>query len=137
MAGELERCYDKYPHFQKRIRVKEERAQKDNRFLRGSQIAYLINEITESGAVTKGKEQNSYTEWETVFSGRQFGSCSETDTCSFLHTHATGDRETMREEAEDARRSRQEQASSSVPKVKEQTDLKISNSLEASPATRA
>ena len=55
MAAEVKRCYDKYPHFQQRIRVEEQRAQKDNRFLRGSQIAYLINEITERGAVTKRK----------------------------------------------------------------------------------
>ena len=43
----------------------------------------------------------------------------------------------MRKEVGDARRSRLEQASSSVPKVKEQTDVKNSNSLKASPATRA
>ena len=42
MAAELKRCYDKYPHFQKRIRVEEQRAQEDNRFLRGSQIGNLI-----------------------------------------------------------------------------------------------
>ena len=54
-------------------------------------------------------------------------------TCSFLHTHATGHRETIRKKVEDARRSR----SSSVPKVKEQTDKKSSNSLKASLATGA
>ena len=81
--------------------------------------------------MTKGKRQNSYTEWKTI------GSCSRWDACSFLHTHATGDRETLRKEVGDARRSRQEQASSSMPKVKEQTDVKSSNSLEASPATGA
>ena len=53
------------------------------------------------------------------------------------HTHDTGDRETTWEEVEDARTSRLEQASSSVPKVKEQTDVKSSNSQEASPATGA
>ena len=37
----------------------------------------------------------------------------------------------------DARRSHQEQASSSVPKVKTQIDVKSLNSLKASPATRA
>ena len=47
----------------------------------------------------------------------------------FLHTHATGHRETMWKEVGDARRSHLEQASSSVPKVKEQTDVKSSNSL--------
>ena len=81
--------------------------------------------------MTKGKRQNSYTERTTI------GSCSRWDACSFLHTHATGDRETLRKEVGDARRSRLEQASSSMPKVKEQTDVKSSNSLEASPATGA
>ena len=57
MATELKPCYDKYPYFQKRIRVEEQRAQKDNRCLRGVQIANLIYEATERGAVTKGKEQ--------------------------------------------------------------------------------
>ena len=107
MAAEMRRCYDKYPHFQKKIRVEERRAQKDNRFLRGSQIAYLIYEITERGAVTKGEGQNSYTERKTgeCFQRKTIGSCSR---------RATGDRESMRKEVGDARRSRLEQASSSV-----------------------
>ena len=42
IAAEVERCCDKYPHFLRRIRVEEQIARKDNRFLRGSQIAYLI-----------------------------------------------------------------------------------------------
>ena len=104
MAAELKRRYDKYPHFLKRIRVEEQRAQKENQFLRGSQIAYLIfeyfrsNEITERGAVTKGKGQNSYTERQTgeCFQRNTIGSCSRRDTCSFLQTHATEDRETTR-----------------------------------------
>ena len=37
-------CYDKQTHFRKKISVEEQRAQKDNRFLRGRQIAYLIYE---------------------------------------------------------------------------------------------
>ena len=55
MAAELKWCYDRYSYFQKRIRVKEQRAQKDNRFLRGSQNSYLMYDITVCGAVTKGK----------------------------------------------------------------------------------
>ena len=51
------------------------------------------------------------------FQRKTIGSCSRGDTHSFLHTHATGDRETTWEEVEDVRRSRLEQASSSVPKV--------------------
>ena len=43
----------------------------------------------------------------------------------------------MRKEVGDAKRSHPEQVSSSVPKVKEQTDVKNSNSLKASPATGA
>ena len=44
MASALKRCYDKQTHFRKKISVEEQRAQKDNRFLRGRQIAYLIYE---------------------------------------------------------------------------------------------
>ena len=66
---------------------------------------------------------------ENVLSGRQLG--------SFLHTHATKDHETTWEEMEDARKSRPEQESPSVPKVKTQTDVKSLNSLKASPATTA
>ena len=86
----------------------------------------------------KRKKAIFYTERKTgeCFQRKTIGYCSRRDTCSFQHTHATGDRETTREEVEDARRSRPEQASSSVPKVKEQTDVKSSNSLEASPATK-
>ena len=44
MAAALKRCYDKHTHFRKRISVEEQRAQKDNRFLRGRQIVYLVYE---------------------------------------------------------------------------------------------
>ena len=44
MASALKRCYDKQTHFRKNISVEEQRAQKDNRFLRGRQIALLICE---------------------------------------------------------------------------------------------
>ena len=37
-------CYGKQTHFRKKISVEEQRAQKDNRFLRGRHIAYLIYE---------------------------------------------------------------------------------------------
>ena len=89
--------------------------------------------------VTKGKEQNSFAE-------RKTGECFQWKTnvfvqietfAIFYYTHATGRRETMRKEVGDARRSRLEQVPSSVPKVKEQTDVKSSNSLKASPATGA
>ena len=95
MAAVLKRCCDKYPHFQKRIHVEEEKAQKDNRFLRGSQISYLIYEFTKRGALAKGKEQNSYTEWKTgeCFQRKTIGFCSYGDICNFLHTYATEDRE--------------------------------------------
>ena len=35
MASALKRCYDKQTHFRTTISVQEQRAQKDNRFLRG------------------------------------------------------------------------------------------------------
>ena len=44
MASALKRCYDKQTHFRKKISVEEQRAQKDNRFLRGRQIICLIFE---------------------------------------------------------------------------------------------
>ena len=44
MASALKRCYDKQTHFRKKISVEEQRAQKDNRFLRGRQVVYLIYE---------------------------------------------------------------------------------------------
>ena len=70
--------------------------------------------------------------------------------CSFLRSHASGNRETAAEGAKNTGVSypasnqplitsegeSQEQASSSVPTGKGQTDMK-SSSLEASPATRA
>ena len=78
------------------------------------------------------------------------GSCSKGDSCSFLHSRASGNRETSAEEVENTgesslkpvvnnerRRKGQEHASSSVPTVKGQTDDKRSTSPEASPATGA
>ena len=44
MTIALKRCHDKQTHFRKKISVEEQRAQKDNRFLGRSQIAYLIHE---------------------------------------------------------------------------------------------
>ena len=44
MAAALKRCYDKQTHFRKKISVEEQRAQKDNLFLRGREIAFLICE---------------------------------------------------------------------------------------------
>ena len=44
MAAALMRCYDKHTHFQKKISVEKQRCQKDNRFLRERQIAYLVYE---------------------------------------------------------------------------------------------
>ena len=72
------------------------------------------------------------------------------DSCSFLHSHASGNRETSAEEVKNTgvsslktavnnerRRKGKEQASSSVPTGKGQTDDKRSTSLEARPATGA
>ena len=44
MASALKRFYGKQTHFRKKISVEEQRAQKDNRFLRGRQTAYLTFE---------------------------------------------------------------------------------------------
>ena len=61
---------------------------------------------------------------KNVFSGRQLGLVQEETLNSFPHTHATGLRETVWKEVGDARKAHLEQASSSVPKVKWQTDVK-------------
>ena len=44
MATALKRCNDKQTHFRNKISDEEHRVQKDNRFLKGRQIAYLIYE---------------------------------------------------------------------------------------------
>ena len=125
------------------MKLQIEQAQKSKNFR-------LQNEITERGAVTKGKEQNSFTKRKTreCYQWKPNGSCSRGASCSFLHTLASGNREITREEVVNARRSGlkpaaervrngKEQTSSSVPKVKAHTDVKSSTSLEASPATKA
>ena len=44
IASALKRILDKHAHFRRRVSVEEQRAQKDDRFLRGRQIAYMIHE---------------------------------------------------------------------------------------------
>ena len=70
------------------------------------------------------------------FQRKTSGFCSNEDNCNFLYTHATRRRETMWKEVKDARKSHPEQVSSSGPEVEERIDVKNSNSLKASPATR-
>ena len=79
------------------------------------------------------------------------GLAQEENLVVFLHSPDKGNREMSREEVENARGSGlkpavgnrehggkdKEQASSSVPNVKAQTDVKSSTSLEANPAARA
>ena len=110
------------------------------------------SEITERVAVTGGKGQNSFTKRQTgeCFQWKANGYCSKGDSCSFPHSHVSGNRETSAEGAKntgvsslkpavDNERSwnGKEQASSSAPTGKGQTDDKRSKSLEARPATRA
>ena len=87
-------------------------------------------------AVTKGKGQNSFTKRKAgeCFQWKANGSCSKVDSCSFLHSHGLGNRKSIQP---DRRRKGREQASSSVPTGKGQTDDKRSKSLEARPATTA
>ena len=111
----------------------------------------IQSEITERAAETEGKGQNSFTKKKTgeCFQWKANGPCSTGDSCSFLHTRASGNRETTAEEVGNARgsglkpavnneprRKGKDQASSSVPTERGQTDVKSSKSLEASPATR-
>ena len=42
MTAALKKCYDRQTHFRKNISVEEQRAQKNDRFLRGRQIAFVI-----------------------------------------------------------------------------------------------
>ena len=42
MASALKRLIDKHVRFRKRVSVKEQHAEKYDRFLRGTQIAYMI-----------------------------------------------------------------------------------------------
>ena len=44
IASALKKHLDKHVHFRKRVGVEEQRAQEDDRFLRGRQIAYMIYE---------------------------------------------------------------------------------------------
>ena len=46
----MKKLLDKHAHFQKRVSVEELRAQKDDRFLRGRQIAHMICEHFRSTA---------------------------------------------------------------------------------------
>ena len=84
---------------------------------------------------------------ENAINGKQLGVCSTGESCSLLHKPAWGKREIVPEKEENARgpgrkpanervRKGNEQASSSVPKVKARTDVTSSTILEASPATR-
>ena len=111
----------------------------------------IQNEIAERGAVTKEREQNSFTKRKTgeCFQWKANGCCSRGESKSFSAygclgkprdyagrsvgnargsglKPAVGNREHGRKDTE--------QASSSVPKVRTQTDVKGSKSLAASPA---
>ena len=112
----------------------------------------IQSQMTERVAETTGKGQNSFTKRKTgeCFQWKANGSCSKGDSCSFLHSHASGNRETSAEGTKNTgepslktavdnerKRKGKEQASSSVPKGKGQIDDKRSKSLEARPATRA
>ena len=44
IASALKRLLDKRVHFRTRVSVEEQRAQKDDRFLRGKQMSYMIYE---------------------------------------------------------------------------------------------
>ena len=49
----LKKLLDKHAHFRRRVSVEEQRAQKDDRFLRGRQIAYIIYEHFRATGVEK------------------------------------------------------------------------------------
>ena len=119
--------------------------------LKEVKISGFRAKITERVAVTKGKGQNSFTKRKTgeCFQWKANGSCSKGDSCSFLHSHAFGKRETSAEWAKNTgvsslkpavdnerRRKGKGQVSSSVPTGKGRTDDKRSKIPEARPAMR-
>ena len=127
------------------VKLNIEQAQRSEHFR-------IQSEITERAAVTEGKVQNAFTKRKTgeCFQWKANGSCSKGDSCSFLHSRASGNRKTLVEEVKNARlsslkpavdnerrRKGKEQASSSVPTGKGQTDDKRSTSPEARPSTGA
>ena len=102
-------------------------------------IAYFIYEITERRAVTRQKGRITPTpsgRLKNVFSGRQV--CLVREETLVVSTHACHRRPWGQRGMKwrDARNSHLEQAYSSVPKVKTQTDVKSLNSLKASLATK-
>ena len=132
-----------YHRLRKCVKLHIEQAQRSKNFR-------IQSEITERVAVTKGKGQNSFTTRKTgeCFQWKANGSCSKGDSCSFPHSHASGNRETSAEGAKNTgasslkpavdnerRRKGKEQASSSVPTGNGKTDDKRSKSLDARPAT--
>ena len=103
----------------------------------------IQNKITERGAVTKGKGQHSFTKRKTgeCFQWKRNVSCSKKRSVCACRgqqkmgctgesrlRHATGNRELKK---------KIEQASCSVPKVTEQTDVQSSNGRGASAEIRA
>ena len=70
-----------------------------------SKIFRIQSEITERMAVITGKGQNSFTKRKTgeCFRWKANGSCSKRESCSFLPTRDSGNRETTAEEVVNAR----------------------------------
>ena len=103
----------------------------------------IQSEIRERLAVPERKGQNSITKRMTgeCFQWKANESCSKVDSCCFLHSHASENRETPSDGApavdNERRRKGKEQASSSVPTGRRQTDDKRSKSPEVRPATGA
>ena len=64
-------------------------------FSEGVRLLIWFTKLQSMEPWQKGKEQHSFTERKTgeCFQRKTIGSCSRRDTCSILHTHATGDRE--------------------------------------------
>ena len=91
--------------------------------------------------MTKGKGQNPSTERKTVECNpwKATGSCSEGESCSFLHKPLKVEkaRGSGIKPSNERVRECNEQTSSAVPQVRARTDVKRSTSLEARPATRA
>ena len=57
----------------------------------------IQNDIAERVAVTKGKGQNSFTKRKTgeCFQWKANGCCSKGDSCSFLHSRASGTQKSL------------------------------------------
>ena len=102
MTAELKRFYDKYPDSKKKGSAsKSTKLRRTTDFSEGVRSLIWSTKLqsVEPGN-KKERSKNPYTERKTgeYFQRKSIVFCSRRHTCSFLHMHVTGDRETTWEE---------------------------------------